>query len=323
MKKKIFLPMRSAIRIFRPLAAIRVSQTLFAVTVSLLLSSGCAKQFTGDDGNVKLTIDSISPVSGQAGTAVLIYGKGFSSRAADNKVFFHSLIKATVDSNASFNVLKVYAPNSPYGGAAPVSVVVNGDSVSGPVFTYVVVRPAPVITNVVYNGVFVVQGQNFDSLGSAVTIGGQGVTGFSYSNSGNGQQTLAKQPYVPAAGLDNPAPVTVTVAGQTSNVYSFLFYPQITGFTYDTVQANKNVTINGLLFGSRTLPSGVKAYYYDGNNRQIYMSPAPTVISWNTNAIKVTMPDYGTYVIGAVRIHIYLEVDVSTKSNALDLYYYR
>ncbi|HMH20970.1 MAG TPA: IPT/TIG domain-containing protein [Puia sp.] len=294
----------------------------FAAAVSLILASGCAKQFAGNDDTVRLTIDSISPTSGQAGTAVLIYGKGFSSRAADNKVFFHSLVKATVDSNASFNVIRVYAPNSPYGGAAPISVVVDGDSVSGPVFTYVTLRPPPVITGVIYDQAMNITGNNFDSLGSLVTIGGQIAGGFSFLRQ-NGQTVLHNATYKPAANLDNPVNITVTVGGVVSNAWPYLFYPQITGFTYDTVQANKPVTINGALFGSRTVPSSVRAYYIDGNFRQVYMSPDPAVVSWTTNAIKITMPNYSSYAVGVVRIDIYLEVDVSTKNASSDLYYYR
>jgi hypothetical protein len=302
-----------------------MNQKIWTSLTIVLLTTGCAKSFTVNDNDSKLIIDSISPTSGPAGTPVLIYGKGFSSRASGNKVFFRGLIQAIVDSNASFNVLKVVAPSSPYNGSGNVSVIVNEDTAIGPLFTWVNAFPAPVITSVVYNGVLVIQGQHFDSLVSVVTIGGQTVPGFTWSDYGYGQQVLSQPFYTPPSNLDNPAPVTVTVRGEVSNSYSYLFYPQINKFSADTTGPNKPLTVTGLLFGNRAVTSSLKAFYYPGGNQgaKTYMTPDPVVTSWNTNTIQITIPDYSNYTVGITLITIYLEVNVSTKSTNKSLLYLR
>jgi hypothetical protein len=185
--------------------------------------------------------------------------------------------------------------------------------------------PAPVITNVVYDGVMIITGSHFDSLQSVVTVGGDVALGFVFQdNQTTGVETLRNPTYKTPAGLDNPANIVVTVGGENSNAWSYLFYPQITGFSSDTVFAAQNVTINGNLFGSRTVPSSVRAYYLDAGFNVIYMSPDPTVVSWTTSAIQVTLPSYTSYPTGRPLLHfdIYLEVDVSTKNNSQELLYY-
>ncbi len=186
--------------------------------------------------------------------------------------------------------------------------------------------PAPVITNVVYDQIMNITGSNFDSLLSQVNIGGDLALGFTYQyNSGTGAQTLRNPQYKPAANLDNPAPITVTVNGETSNTWSYLFYPVVADLSRDTAFGANNFTITGTLFGSRKVTSAVKAFYYDAGFNQIYMSPDPTVVSWTTNAIQVTMPVYTAYPTGRplLSFQIYLEVDVSTKNSSSELLYIR
>src|SRR5882757_7033732 len=134
MKRKIIAPLPWPLTVLLSACCITV------------LSTGCAKQFSTTDNTVKLVIDSIVPAQGTAGTPVLIYGSGFSAVASANKVYFNGKA-ATTDTAASFHTLRVYAPAG--GSTGPIAVAANGDSVKGPVFTYV---PAPVITGVVYNG---------------------------------------------------------------------------------------------------------------------------------------------------------------------------
>ena len=186
--------------------------------------------------------------------------------------------------------------------------------------------PAPVITGVVYDQAMNITGSNFDSLLSQVNVGGDLALGFTYQyNSGTGVQTLHNPQYKPASGLDNPAPITVTVKGETSNAWSYLFYPVVADLSRDTAFGANNFTIKGTLFGSRKVASSVKAFYYDAGFNQIYMSPDPTVISWTTNAIQVTMPLYSSYPTGRplLSFQIYLEVDVSTKNSSSELLYIR
>ena len=184
--------------------------------------------------------------------------------------------------------------------------------------------PPPVITNVTYDNAMNIQGSNFDSLQSQVTVGGAIDTGFIFRRDpSTGVETLHNPDYQPPAALDNPADITVTVDGAISNAWSYLFYPLLTGFSSDTAFGGQTITLTGSLFGSRKVTSGVRAYYLDVSNNVVYMSPDPMVVSWNTNTIKVTMPVYTTYPTGRplLRFDIYLEVDVSTKNTSQELLY--
>ncbi|MDP4131478.1 MAG: IPT/TIG domain-containing protein [Bacteroidota bacterium] len=259
-----------------------------------------------------VSITGISPTSGQAGVQVTITGSQFVTDTSKDLVYFNGVRAAVV--SARTTTMVVIAPNSTTG---PVSVTVNGNTASGPVFTYTV--PAPVITNVVYNGLFAITGQHFDPQASVVKIGGQTVTGFNFTDLGNGQAQLVHQNFIPASNLDNPAPVTVTVSNVTSNVYSFLFAPVINSVSPDTVSVNDNVTLQGMLFGNRTVASSVKAFYFDQGGNKTYMTPDPVVVSWNTNAIQVTMQDYGSYPIGSGGTPFDLEVNVGARSGNIQV----
>ena len=292
-------------------------------TVLLMLGlinmlTGCAKLFPMVDGAaVKLVIDSIVPAQGTAGQPVLVYGSGFSASPSGNKVYFNGQA-AVMDTIASYHVLRVFAPAG--GKTGNITLAASGDSVSGPVFTYVV---APVITNVVYNNTFIISGQHFDPQVSVVTVSGQTIPGFVYGSQG-GQDALVLTPLVLNDQMDNPAPVVVTVRNVASNSYPYLFYPQITRFMPDTAHRNATTTIRGLLFGNRSVPSTLRAFYYDGNQRKTYMSPDPAILSWTTNTIQASMPDYhnyGSLAAGNLSMYIYLEVSVSTKVVSQGLYY--
>jgi hypothetical protein len=182
----------------------------------------------------------------------------------------------------------------------------------------------PVISNVLYNGVFIINGVDFDSLLSVVTISGQTIPGFVYSRSGSGQQTLTLSSLVLNNTMENPAPVVVMVRNIPSNVWPFLFVPQISGFSSDTAHRSKTLAVYGKLFGSRVVPSTLRIYFFDANMRKTYMSPDPAILSWTTNTIQVTMPDYLVY-FGSVAatnyLPIYVEVSVSTNTTFRGLLY--
>lgn len=260
-------------------------------------------------------ISSINPASGTTGTLVTIKGSNFVADTSKNIVLFNG-VKAAVAS-ASTTQIVVRAPNSSTG---VVKVTTNGLTTTGPVFTFTV--PVPVITDVEYNGLFFIAGKNFDPTSSVVHIGGQLVSGFTYSDYGNGQGALTKSSYTPPSNLDNPVQVIVTVSNVSSSPYTYLFYPQIKSVSPDTVSYSEVVTLQGILFGSRSVPSSVKAYYNGGNNNKVYMSPNPTIISWSTNTITFNMPDYGVYPIGNGAQPFYFEVTVSTKSGAASVYFH-
>jgi hypothetical protein len=116
----------------------------------------------------------------------------------------------------------------------------------------------------------------------------------------------------------------VTERSVPSNAWPYLFYPQISSFSSDTAHPNKPFTIYGKLFGSRTVPSTLRAYFYDDNLRKTYMSPDPTVLSWTTNTIQVTMPDYSnyfSYVPATNYLPTYLEVSVTSYNTFRALMY--
>jgi hypothetical protein len=268
----------------------------------IILFFSCAKQFPDVSSKVKLTIDSITPSAGGGGASVLIYGKGFSGMAAGNRVYFNGM-RATADTIASYNVIKVFAPVN--GATGKVSVASNGDSVSGPVFTYL---PRPAISNVVYKSTFFfIYGVNFDPQASVVSIAGQVTSGFTYSVS-SGQQLLTDPNYTPPVGMDNPVLVVVTAKSVASNTYSFVFDPKITGFGYSRTG---NITyVTGSLFGTRQVPSTLRVFYYDSNNQKVYLSPDPTVVSWQTGEINASIPDYFPTPLPYTPPSTYMEVSV-------------
>lgn len=263
-----------------------------------------------------VAVFSISPDSGNANTLVTLKGKGFSLILTEDTVRFNGTI-ASVNQTTD-TTMQVVAPSG--AGTGNISVAVRNEQVGGPVFTYLGL--APVITNVVFNGLFGITGQHFDPVASIVMIGGQVVPGFTYSDNGNGQDNLTKQSFIPANDLPNPAPVTVTVNNIVSNIYSFLFYPQINSVNPDTVSSTENASVAGLLFGDRSVASSVRAFYYDQGQNKEYMSPDPTIVSWNTNTIQVTFPDYGGYPVGTGSTAFYLEITVGSKSTIVAVYFH-
>jgi hypothetical protein len=261
-------------------------------------------------------ISSINPTSGQTGTTVTITGSNFVADTSKNAVYFNG-VRAPVISATATQIV-VYAPNSTTGN---VIVTSNGLTCTGPVFTYVVV---PVINSVSFspqtNYRFIIYGNNFDPVNSVVKIDGQVISGFTYT--AGSPQTLSATSNVLPSNLGNPVQVTVTVNNNASNAYPFLFNPNIVSATPDTVQASDPATLQGTFFGNTQGTSTLKAFYLDQGLNKIYMTPSPTVISWNTNTIQVTMPDYGSYPIGGGSQPFYLEVNVGSGSANAAVYFH-
>lgn len=297
-----------------------ISGVLIMVFVLLLLHS-CAKTFDTSYNNVTLKIDSIVPANGTAGTPVRIYGTGFALHATDNKINFNGT-PATIDSSnpQSIGVLLAYAPAN--GTTGNVSVINGNDSVTGPVFTYVIV---PSITNITFtqqtNFNFIITGNNFDPVNSIVKFDGQVISGFTYA--AGPPQTLMLPLNLLPSNLGNPLQVTVTVNNISSNTYPFLFNPNIISATPDTTHAAYAETLQGTFFGNTQGTSTLKAFYLDQNQNKVYMTPSPTVVSWNTNTIKLTTPEYQSYVaiIGRSYFNIYFEVNVGGNTSNVELYY--
>lgn len=125
---------------------INASDTLLVVEVPVGSGLGAVKVTV--DGSESLgpdflymDINRVKPVSGGAGTRVVIGGEGFLAEAAGNVVTFNGIRAAVLE--ASPDRLVVVAPADVDSG--PVVVTVEGEPVVGPAFAVV---PFPVITTV-------------------------------------------------------------------------------------------------------------------------------------------------------------------------------
>ena len=100
-------------------------------SIVLLILSACSEG--SDDENVGgVTITSIDPTTGPAGTPVTITGTGFSSTIEDNVVKFNGK-EANVLLATETQILAEVPDNADTG---PVKVEVGNSSATGPVFTY-------------------------------------------------------------------------------------------------------------------------------------------------------------------------------------------
>jgi hypothetical protein len=198
-------------------------------------------------------ISAIMPASGGAGTVVTITGQGFSTNASDNQVAFNGL--AAQVQSATSTTLTVVAPANVQTG--PVSVTMNGQKTSGPVFTVV---PAPVISAVAplsgpVGAVVTISGKNFSAVRdeNQVTLNGMAVTVTS--------ATAMQLTFVVPSGATSGA-LVVTVNGQpvTGPNYTIqslgvsALLPDnglagtvvtVKGYGFDPSPANDQVTING------------------------------------------------------------------------------
>jgi hypothetical protein len=293
------------------------SGQFFLIASCVFFFPGCAKQFDSSYNNVKLTIDSIVPMQGGPGTPVRIYGKGFAPVPDGNKVNFNSAA-AAVDSNYVIGILLAYAPQN--GSTGNVSVVYHGDSVQGPVFTYLnIPYNPPFISNVTRGNFLAITGNYFDPANSIVTIGGEVVPGFTYQSQGNNSGVLSISTQNLPFDLGNPDLITVSVNSISSNAYSFLFPPQIINAVPDTVTNGTILDLKGEFFGNQSAPSSVNAFFYAGSN-QVALSPAPSINSWNLNSIKLTIPNYSSYFI-ATYLNIYIQVNVGNSYSLIEVVY--
>jgi sugar lactone lactonase YvrE len=94
----------------------------------------------------QLTIKSISPLSGPAGTVVTITGANFSANIANDIVSFNG--KTALVQSAKSDTLIVIVPSK--AGTGGISVTVNGVTVTSSVFTYI---PKVYVTTLAGNGI--------------------------------------------------------------------------------------------------------------------------------------------------------------------------
>jgi hypothetical protein len=199
----------------------------FIVFIIAAFQFGCAK----NDFKERVSISSISPSSGTANTRVIIKGSNFSTNPEDNLVKFNN--DSAVVVLASIDSLVVLSP--PGGTSGPVSVSINGNMVTGPVFTYIndsidVYAVAPAFGVILWkNGVenFLAPTQNNFGGAYGLAVSGEDVyvAGYSYFTAAywkNGQKITLSEPDSTAearaivlsvnndiyvGGSDGPAPV--------------------------------------------------------------------------------------------------------------------
>lgn len=200
------------------------------------------------------SITKIKPATGGAGTLVTISGTGFNTTAASNAVAFNGQPGTVV--NASATALQVLVPAQVKAG--PVSVTINGQKTSGPIFTPV---PPPIIRTIAplsgpVGSIITIAGDNFSSISDedTVLLNGKPLTIMSASSqqltlmvpatvttgvlriSVNGQAINGPQYTIQALGItqllpDNGLDGSVTV---------------VKGTGFDKIPANNHVSINGL-----------------------------------------------------------------------------
>jgi hypothetical protein len=118
---------------FRYLYKKRMKHPLSLLTILAFFYSGCIKAPPPDEPE-KVSIISIAPTSGPAGTTVVIKGTHFAADPSENIVKFNNSLASVFSSSG--DSLVVTAPAN--GTSGPVTVTVDGSIAAGPVFTYTV-----------------------------------------------------------------------------------------------------------------------------------------------------------------------------------------
>lgn len=200
------------------------------------------------------SIAKIKPTKGGAGTLVTISGTGFSTTPVNNVVAFNGQAATVV--NATATMLQVLVPEQVKAG--PVSITINGQKTSGPVFTPV---PPPVIKSVAplsgpIGSMVTINGENFSQVTDedTVTINGKttvilsateaqlvltvpsGTTSGILKVAVNGQFVNGPQYTVQALGVSKLLPDN----GLAGSVIT------MKGVGFDKIAANNSVSINGI-----------------------------------------------------------------------------
>jgi sugar lactone lactonase YvrE len=221
---------------------------------------------------IPLVVNSMSPKEGPGDTTVTITGTGFSATAAQDSVFFNGKIASII--SATSTALVVTVPS--LAGTGVVSVVVSGDSIAGPTFTY---DYRYVVSTLAGSGK---QGFADGSGSSAQFYGPYGVAADSLGNIYVADERNNRIRLVTSAGLVS------TLAGGTDIVG--LFYANGNGsaarFFYPTgvaLDAKSNVYVADL--GNNRIrmvaPSGLVSTLA-GNGSEAYADGALTAAAFNT-----------------------------------------
>jgi RHS repeat-associated protein len=222
---------------------------------------------------VNPVIQSISPVSGLAGTVVTVTGTGFGNSVAQGSstVTFNGL--AVAPSTWGSTSFTVAAPAGV--SAGKVVATVGGQVSNGVMFT-----PTPVINSV---------SPTAGGSGTAVTISGSNFGGtqgtVSFNGVAAGSITAWSNLSITATVPNNTTTgnVVVAVNGVVSNGVTFTLTPAISGLSPNPVLANELVTISGNNFGSSSSAGTVS---FNG------IPATPT--SWSNTSIGILVPGNAT-----------------------------
>jgi hypothetical protein len=193
------------------------SKAVLAAGLLLALADWHCKKKNDTLKGYELTITAISPDAGRPGTQVSVRGQGFSPVLNENLVKFND--KPAEVLHASDSLLLVVAPEE--GSSGPVSVSVNDQFQTGPVFTYtgpVIKRLNPVQLETSGNRNLSIEGERFgtDPQSTRVMIGGLQAFILVLSDTLINVTT----PNLPVGTFQ----VNVEVNGQTSNSVPLDFY---------------------------------------------------------------------------------------------------
>ncbi|MGB9735823.1 MAG: IPT/TIG domain-containing protein, partial [bacterium] len=219
--------------------------------------------------NSKMIINSVTPVSGIAGTSVVISGSGFGSSHGTIKLGDTvAPISSWSDTSISFEVPDITA------GSTKINVV-SGTSITSTDFTILPFISGIDKTDVTLNDTLVITGTSFGNTQNGNTINYAGIILPVVSWSNNSiTLTIGNITHV-ATGLLN-----MMVNNTVSNGITLTVHPSIFSVKPDTAERGDEISIYGNLFGSN---QGTSIVTFSG-------IPAE-VTSWSDNFIKARVPE--------------------------------
>ena len=110
------------------------SRFIMSIAFAFLFFAQACNKGGDNPPPIAFAVTAISPTSGADGTSVTITGTGFSATTASNTVQFNG-VAATVLSATATSITAIAPPGA---GTGAISVTLNGQTATGPVFTYTV-----------------------------------------------------------------------------------------------------------------------------------------------------------------------------------------
>jgi RHS repeat-associated protein len=232
-------------------------------------------------------VTSISPVGGEVGTQVQIYGSGFGTSQGSSSITFFYQVSASVTSWSDGQITAT-VPSAATTG--PVTVTVGGVASNSNIYFTV---PAPVVTSV---------SPTSGIVGTQITIAGSGFQaskGSSYIliNGGGASPTISSWSdtqivaTVPAGVTTGPVTVTVNGVASNPNVIFTMPDPIVTSLSPSSGPVGTQVQVNGSGFGTTQGTSTIKINTTSLN-----------VVSWSNTQITAGVPS--SSVTGPVQVSI-------------------